>query len=174
VGIKIVPTISAFSLVNSIFFVMIVAENEAPRRCRGGVEKKVINVNGNAIVTNPRDSVKIAVWAPSGKRASPYSIADRVLIKRVAETHVFRAKQAVGIDESVWQSHRDRVDIVRFLWPDGRIFEIPAEEFEHKSFLHGDDITFARTRFVRISALKLVQERPPAKGQLPLFAGVGV
>jgi hypothetical protein len=96
------------------------------------------------------------------------------LIKRVAETHVFRARQAVGVDEAIWQEHKGRIDIVKFIWWDGRIFEIPAEEFEHKSFLHGDDITFARTRFVRISALKLVQERPPAKGQLPLFAGVGV
>jgi hypothetical protein len=86
---------------------MIVAENEAPRRCRGGVEKKVINVSGNAIVTSSSDSVKIAVWAPSGKRASPYSIEGRVLIKRVAERHIFRARQAVGIDESVWKSAQE-------------------------------------------------------------------
>jgi hypothetical protein len=152
---------------------MIVAENEAPRRCRGGVEKKVINVSGNAIVTSSSDSVKIAVWAPSGKRASPYSIEGGVLIKRVAERHIFRAKQAVGVDESVWQECRERVQVVRFLWPDGRIFEIPAEEFERKSFLHGDDISFARTRFVPISALTVVRERPPARGQLSLFAGVG-
>jgi hypothetical protein len=152
---------------------MIVAENEAPRRCRGGVEKKVINVNGNAIVTNPRDSVKIAVWAPSGKRASPYSIEGRVLIKRVAERHVFRARQAVGVDEAIWQEHKDRVDIVKFIWWDGRVFEMPAKEFESKSFLHGDGARFAVTRFVPISALKLVRERPPARGQLSLFAGVG-
>jgi hypothetical protein len=153
---------------------MIVAENEAPRRCRGGVEKKVINVSGNAIVTSSSDSVKLVVWAPTGKRAAPYSLDGRVLIKRVAERHIFRAKQAVGVDESVWKAHRDRVDIVRFDFPDGSVREIEAEEFERKSFLHGDGITFAVTRFVPISALTVVQERPPARGQLPLFAGVGV
>jgi hypothetical protein len=149
---------------------MIVAENEAPRRGNGGVEKKVINVNGNAIVTNPRDSVKIAVWAPSGKRASPYSIEGRVLIKRVAERHVFRARQAVGVDEAIWQEHKDRVDLVKFIWWDGRVFEMPAGEFECKSFLHGDGITFAKTRFVSLKELRLVSERPPARGQLALFA----
>jgi hypothetical protein len=131
-------------------------------------------VSSNFIVSKRGDSVKIAVWAPSGKRASPYSIEGGVLIKRVAERHIFRAKQAVGVDEAVWKAHKDRVDIVRFEFPDGSVREIEAEEFERKSFLHGDDITFARTRFVPISALTVVQERPPARGQLPLFAGVGV
>jgi hypothetical protein len=91
------------------------------------------------------------------------------LIKRVAERHIFRARQAVGIDEAIWQEHKDRVDIVKFIWWDGRIFEIPAEEFECKSFLHGDGITFAKTRFVSLKELKLVQERPPTRGQLALF-----
>jgi hypothetical protein len=130
-------------------------------------------VSSNAIVTTSRDSVKLAVWAPSGKRASPYSIEGRVLIKRVAERHIFRAKQAIGVDEAVWKAHRERVQVVRFLWPDGRIFEIPAEEFECKSFLHGDGITFAKTRFVSLKELRLVSERPPAQGQLSLFSGVG-
>jgi hypothetical protein len=130
-------------------------------------------VSSSAIVTTSRDSVKLVVWAPSGKRASPYSIADRVLIKRVAERHVFRARQAVGVDEAIWQEHKDRVDIVKFIWWDGRIFEMPAKEFERKSFLHGDGVAFALTRFVLLKELKLVQERPPARGQLSLFAGVG-
>jgi hypothetical protein len=51
---------------------------------------------------------------------------------------------------------------------------MPAKEFESKSFLHGDGVAFALTRFVPLKELKLVRERPPAKGQLPLFAGVGV
>jgi hypothetical protein len=131
-------------------------------------------MNGNVIISKKASGSKLAVLAPNGRWASPYRVEGRALIKRVTERHIFRAKQAIGIDEAVWQSHRDRVDIVRFLWPDGRIFEIPAEEFEHKSFLHGDGLSFAVTRFVPISALKLVQERPPAKGQLSLFAGVGV
>jgi hypothetical protein len=130
-------------------------------------------VSSNFIVSKRGDSVKIAVWAPSGKRASPYRVEGRALVKRVSESHIFRAKQAVGVDDSVWKQCREHIDTVRFIWWDGRIFEIPAEEFEHKSFLHGDDITFARTRFVRISALKIVQERPPVRGQLPLFSGVG-
>jgi hypothetical protein len=130
-------------------------------------------VNGEAIVTTSRDSVKLVVWAPSGKRASPYRVEGRALVKRVTERHIYRLRQAVGIDEAVWQAHRDRVDIVRFEFPDGSVREIEAEEFERSSFLHGDGITFARTRFVPISALKIVQERPPARGQLPLFSGVG-
>jgi hypothetical protein len=130
-------------------------------------------MNGNVIISKKASGSKLAVLAPNGRWASPYRVEGRALIKRVTERHIFRAKQAIGIDEAVWQSHRDRVDIVRFLWPDGRIFEIPAEEFEHKSFLHGDGLSFAVTRFVPISALKLVRERPPVRGQLSLFAGVG-
>jgi hypothetical protein len=131
-------------------------------------------VSSNAIVTTSRDSVKLVVWAPTGKRAAPYRVERRALVKRVSERHIFKARQAVGIDEAIWQEHKDRVDIVKFIWWDGRIFEIPVEEFERKSFLHGDDITFAKTRFVSLKELKLVQERPPARGQLSLFAGVGV
>jgi hypothetical protein len=127
-------------------------------------------VSSNFIISKRGDCVKIAVLAPTGKWASPYSIEGRVLIKRVAERHIFRAKQAVGVDESVWQEHREHVQVVRFLWPDGRIFEIPAGEFECKSFLHGDGITFAKTRFVSLKELRLVSERPPARGQLALFA----
>jgi hypothetical protein len=130
-------------------------------------------MNDKVILSKKTSGSKLAVLAPSGRWASPYRVEGRALVKRVTERHIYRLRQAVGIDEAVWLAHRDRVDIVRFLWPDGRIFEIPTEEFEQKSFLHGDDISFARTRFVPISALKLVQERPPARGQLSLFAGVG-
>ena len=91
-------------------------------------------------------------------------------MKCVTDRHIFKTKQAVGIDELVWQEHKDRVQVVRFHWWDGRIFEIKAEEFERKSFLHGDGIVFAPTRFVPLSALRLVRERPPAQGQLALFA----
>ncbi len=130
-------------------------------------------MSGDFIVAERGDSVKIAVLAPTGKWASPYSIEGRVLIKRVAERHIFRARQAVGVDEAIWQEHKDRVDLVKFIWWDGRVFEMPAKEFESKSFLHGDGVAFALTRFVSLKALKLVRERPPARGQLSLFAGVG-
>jgi hypothetical protein len=88
----------------------------------------------------------------------------------VSERHIFRARQAVGIDEVIWQECREHVQVVRFLWWDGRIFEILAEEFEQKSFVHGDGVAFALTRFVPLKELKLVQERPPVRGQLALFA----
>jgi hypothetical protein len=130
-------------------------------------------VSSSAIVTTSRDSVKIAVWAPSGKRASPYRVEGRALVKRVSEPHIFKAKQAVGIDEAVWQRCREHIDIVRFVWWDGRVFEMPAKEFESKTFLHGDGVAFALTRFVPIKELRLVRERPPVRGQLALFAGVG-
>jgi hypothetical protein len=126
-------------------------------------------MSGDFIVAERGDSVKIAVWAPTGKRAAPYRVEGHALIKHVTERHIFRAKQAVGVDESVWQEHKKHVQVVRFLWPDGRIFEIPAREFERKSFVHGDGLSFAKTRFVPISALKLVRERPPVRGQLTLF-----
>jgi hypothetical protein len=128
----------------------------------------------SVIVSKKSSGNKLKVLAPSGKWASPYRVEGRALVKRVSERHIFKARQAVGVDESVWKAHRDRVDIVRFDFPDGSVREIEAEEFERKSFLHGDGITFAVTRFVPISALTVVQERPPARGQLPLFAGVGV
>jgi hypothetical protein len=131
-------------------------------------------VSSNAIVTTSRDSVKLVVWAPTGKRAAPYRVERRALVKRVSEQHIFKTKQAIGIDESVWQQCKEHIDTVRFVWWDGRVFEMPAKEFESKSFLHGDGVAFALTRFVLLKELKLVQERPPARGQLPLFAGVGV
>jgi len=130
-------------------------------------------MSSDFIVAERGDSVKIAVWAPSGKRAAPYRVEGRALVKRVTEQHIFRAKQAIGIDESVWQQCKEHIDTVRFVWWDGRVFEMPAKEFESKSFLHGDGVAFALTRFVLLKELKLVQERPPARGQLSLFAGVG-
>jgi hypothetical protein len=130
-------------------------------------------LNYSLIVSKKASCSKLAVLAPNGRWASPYRVEGRALVKRVSESHIFKAKQAVGIDESVWKQCREHIDTVRFIWWDGRIFEMPAEEFERKSFLHGDDISFAVTRFVPISALKLVREGPPARGQLPLFAEVG-
>jgi hypothetical protein len=130
-------------------------------------------MNDNVIVSKKTSGSKIKVLAPNGRWASPYRVEGRALVKRVSESHIFKTKQAVGVDESVWRAHREHVDVVRFLWWDGRIFEILAEEFEQKSFVHGDGLSFAVTRFVPISALKLVRERPPVRGQLSLFAGVG-
>jgi hypothetical protein len=130
-------------------------------------------MNDNVIVSKKTSGSKIKVLAPNGRWASPYRVEGRALVKRVSELHVFKAKQAVGIDESVWRKCREHIDTVRFVWWDGRIFEIPAREFESSSFVHGDGITFAVTRFVPIKELKLVRERPPVRGQLSLFAGVG-
>jgi hypothetical protein len=127
-------------------------------------------LNYSVIVSKKTRGSKIKALAPNGKWVAPYRVEGRALVKRVSEPHIFKAKQAVGIDESVWLQCREHIDTVRFVWWDGRIFEIPAREFEGSSFVHGDGITFARTRFVPISALKIVQERPPAKGQLSLFA----
>jgi hypothetical protein len=131
-------------------------------------------MNDNVIVSKKTSGSKIKVLAPNGRWASPYRVEGRALVKRVSESHIFKAKQAVGIDESVWQQCKEHIDIVRFVWWDGRIFEIPAREFESGSFVHGDGITFAVTRFVPIKELRLVRERPPVRGQLALFAGVGV
>lgn len=118
-------------------------------------------------------SVKIiAIYSPKGKWASPYSLRGRVLVKRVEERHIFRARWAVGIDESVWQKHKRDVDIVRFEFPDGSVREIRASQFEHKSFLHGDGITFAKTRFVHMSDLRLVREKRQNPRQLALALGV--
>jgi hypothetical protein len=130
-------------------------------------------MSGDFIVAERGDSVKIAVWAPTGKRAAPYRVEGRALVKHLSERHIFKAKQAVGVDESVWQECREHIDTVRFVCWDGRVFEMPAKEFESKSFLHGDGVAFALTRFVPLKELKLVQERPPVRGQLSLFAGVG-
>jgi hypothetical protein len=107
----------------------------------------------------------ITVLAPNGNRAAPYRVEGRALVKRVTERHIYRLRQAVGIDEAVWQAHKDHVDIVRFEFPDGSVREIEAEEFEHKSFLHGDGARFAVTRFVLLADLTLVKD-----GMRPLFA----
>jgi hypothetical protein len=114
----------------------------------------------------------IAVSSPKGKCASPYRLQGDVLIKNVHEKHIFRARWAVGIDEAVWEKHKKSVRVVRFEFPDGSVRQIPTDEFDKKSFLHGDGITFAKTRFVRIGDLELVREAPPSRGQLALALGV--
>lgn len=106
----------------------------------------------------------LTVMAPTGRRASPYRIAGRALIKRVQERHIYRRRQAVGIDESVWKAHKDDIDVVRFEFPDGSVREIDAVAFESKSFLHGDGVDFAVTRFILLAELVLVKD-----GMRPLF-----
>lgn len=113
---------------------------------------------------------RVKVLSPNGRVASPYRVEGNVLIKRVQAQHIYRLRQAIGVDENIWQEHRDRVDVVRFEFPES-VREISAEDFERKSFLHGDDITFARTRFVRLADLRLVREAPPARRQLALALG---
>lgn len=107
---------------------------------------------------------KIAVLAPSGRRAWPYRLEGRTLIKRVTERHIFRLHDAVGIDESVWQDYRDYVDTVRFEFENGLVKEIEASEFERESFLHGNG-RFALTRFIPLARLRTVRA-----GMVPLFA----
>jgi hypothetical protein len=116
--------------------------------------------------------ISIAVEGVKGKRAAPYKVHGDVLIKRVQEKHIFRARWAVGVDESVWQKHKRDVAIVRFEFPDGSVREISTDDFERKSFLHGDGISFAKTRFIGINELHVVREAPPARGQLALGLGV--
>jgi hypothetical protein len=117
--------------------------------------------------------VSITVAGSKGKWASPYTLRGRVLVKNVQEKHIFRARWAVGVDESVWQKHKRDVAIVRFEFEDGSVRQITADEFEKKSFLHGDGISFAKTRFIGINELKLVREAPPHPRQLALALGVG-
>jgi hypothetical protein len=116
--------------------------------------------------------ISIAVEGVKGKRAAPYMVQGDVLVKNVQEKHIYRAKWAVGIDEAIWERHKDRVAVVQFYFPDGSVREIGAEDFEQKSFLHGDGISFARTRFIGINELHVVREAPPARGQLALGLGV--
>jgi hypothetical protein len=118
--------------------------------------------------------VSITVAGSKGKWASPYSLRGRVLVKNVQEKHIYRAKWAVGIDESIWEKHKKSVRIVRFEFEDGSVREIAADEFDKKSFLHGDGISFAKTRFIRINELQVVREAPPHPRQLALALGVGV
>jgi hypothetical protein len=107
-----------------------------------------------------------------GKRASSYSLHGDVLVKNVQEKHIFRARWAVGVDEAVWEKHKNSVRIVRFEFDDGSVRQITADEFDKKSFLHGDGITFAKTRFIGINELQLVREAPPHPRQLALALGV--
>lgn len=107
---------------------------------------------------------KICVAAPSGRRAWPYRLEGRTLIKRVTERHIFRLHDAVGIDESVWQDYRGYVDMIRFEFESGLVKEIEASEFERASFLHGNG-RFALTRFIPLARLRTVRA-----GMVPLFA----
>jgi hypothetical protein len=133
-------------------------------------------MNDNVIVSKKTSGSKLQVLAPNGRWASPYRVEGRALVKRVSESHIFKAKQAVGIDEAVWQSMQEST-LISFALSGGTgaSSRYQLKEFESKSsFVHGDGLSFAVTRFVPISALKLVRERPPVRGQLSLFAGVGV
>lgn len=109
----------------------------------------------------------ITVCGAFGKRAAPYRILGDVLVKRCSKRHIFRARQAVGVDEDVWNVYKDHISVVRFEFEDGRVYEIRRGEFEQKSFPHGDGLTFAKTLFVPISELTL-REAQPARGQLAL------
>lgn len=100
---------------------------------------------------------KIAVTAPNGKRACPYRLEGRVLIKQVEPRHIYRERQAVGIDEDVWGAHWDKVGVVRFEFWDGRVGEIGASEFERFSFLHGGNGQFSLTRFIPLARLTMVK-----------------
>jgi hypothetical protein len=108
---------------------------------------------------------KVEVFSPNGGRASPYRVEGCVLVKKVSERHIYRLRQAVGIDESVWQEHKDHIDLVRFEFPDGSVREIEAHEFERRSFLHGDGARFAVTRFIVLADLTLAKD-----GMRALFA----
>jgi hypothetical protein len=105
----------------------------------------------SVIVSKKSSGNKLKVLAPNGKMGVAIPSRRTRSGQAGVRAHIFKAKQAVGIDESVWQQCKEHIDTVRFVWWDGRVFEMPAKEFERKSFLHGDDITFARTRFVPIS-----------------------
>ncbi|MBI1741546.1 hypothetical protein HYR54_00580 [Candidatus Acetothermia bacterium] len=107
----------------------------------------------------------LTVMSPMGGRASPYRIEGNALVKRVHERHIFRLRQAIGIDETVWQDHRDRVNLIHFEFPDGSVREVSANDFERKSFLHGDGARFAVTRFIALADLILIQS-----GMKSLFA----
>ncbi len=109
---------------------------------------------------------KIAVTAPNGKRACPYRLEGWALVKRVEPRHIYRERQAVGIDEDVWEAHRDQVELVRFEFSDGRLGEIGASEFERFSFLHGGNGQFALTRFISLARLTMV--KPASHKQLAL------
>lgn len=113
---------------------------------------------------------RVKVLSPNGRVASPYRIESGVLVKQCNEKHVFRAKQSIGIDESVWQRYRNTVQIVQFRL-NGAIYEISSEDFARKSFVHGDGFALMPTRFVRLADLRLVREAPPHPHQLSLFEG---
>ncbi len=101
---------------------------------------------------------KIKISSPSGAHTSPYWLKGSALVKQVKERHIYRLRQAVGIDEQVWQDQRSHVSIVRFVFPDGSVREIGVNEFQGKSFLHGDGARFAVTRFVALADLVLVKD----------------
>ena len=126
-----------------------------------------MNVN-EAILSQRHANVKaLGVFGTHGKRAAPYRLESGVLVKKCSAKHVFKARSSIGIDEVIWQTYKTHVQAIRFELPDGSVREIGADEFERCSFLHGDGILFAKTRFVRIADLRVVQTAPPS-GQLQL------
>lgn len=108
---------------------------------------------------------KIAVLGTNGKRASPYKLDPerKMLLKQVSPKHIYRLRQAVGVDQDVWEACKARIRVVRFQFPDDSIREIPKKDFERLSFTVGDGITFIPTLFIPISELREVRS-----GMIPL------
>jgi hypothetical protein len=115
--------------------------------------------------------VSITVAGSKGKWASPYELRGDVLVKNVQEKHIFKARWAIGVDESIWEKYKNKIRVVKFEFPDGSVREIRTDDFERKSFLHGDGISFARTRFIGINELQVVREAPPHPEQMALALG---
>jgi len=108
---------------------------------------------------------RITVIGANGKRASPYSLdpVRKILLKRVSPKHIYRIKQAVGVDLEVWNACKDGIRLIRFRFPDNSIREIPKADFEARSFTTGDGILFIPQLFIRISELREVKS-----GMIPL------
>jgi hypothetical protein len=132
-------------------------------------------LNYSVIVSKKTIGSKIKVLAPNGRWASPYRVEGRALVKRVSESAYLQG-QAVCRHRRVSLEAHAKSTLIPFALSGGTgaYSRCQPGSLRAKASLHGDGVAFALTRFVPLKELKLVQERPPARGQLSLFAGVGV
>jgi len=108
---------------------------------------------------------KLEVRGAKAGRATPYYLTSNgVLVKACQPKHLYRRRQALGIDEDLYREYRERIRVIRFILWDGSLLEIDRERFEQESFLIGDSLAFMPAYFIEIEKLKRVNG-----GMKPLF-----
>jgi len=74
---------------------------------------------------------KLEVRGAKAGRAMPYRLNDNgILVKECKPKHLYRNRQALGVDEDLYREYRERIRVIRFILWDGSVLEIGKDRFE--------------------------------------------